>query len=635
MTESPQQPADTSRDETSRVVKSANPAAPSSETARGSDSVPVAAGPNAALPAQFGRYRIQRQLGRGAMGTVYLAVDGQLDRPVALKVARVSVTGSAKTIRRMEIEAKAAARIDHPLICKVYDFGEIEGIRFIAMQYIEGEDLKSYLKRVGRLRPPAEAVRRILQIAGALKAAHDQGVIHRDLKPENVMLNRSGAPVIMDFGLARHVSGVGNAGLTQGMILGTAAYMSPEQAAAKPEGIDHRSDLYALGVMLFEMVTGRWPFEGSAIELMGKKCILPAPSPLSLIPDLPPALAAVCLKLIAQKKEDRFNNCAEVIAALENIELEAPVSPKPIPASPTLVLENTPSFDFENEPAPILSFLETVASNSQSQSWPSVRLHSARTRRGSPSTFRWAVGIGSVICLTFLVAWLKVHNGDTPLRNNGAAGKPIVNATHGADRGKNTGARRSTSVGIPVEPDPNAARPPTESKDPSPGDATFRPVQNGSKSSPAGPRIPADAVTFQAKRFKLFTESVSWHDAKLKCREMGGQLAEVRSAAENEFLMNLAQSGDVDGVWLGATDELREGRWTWNDGSEVTYKNWSRLGKQPNNGGRSGNEHYLFMMIVRETGKWGDLPAVPVDWHAGYVCEWPVPAESRDAERGF
>ena len=250
------------------------------------------------------------------MGAVYLAQDTQLDRPVALKVARVAAAGSAKLIQRMETEAKAAARIDHPLICKVYDFGEIDGIRFIAMQYVEGEDLKSYLKRVGRQRPPEEAVRWTLQLAEALEAAHEKGIIHRDLKPENVMLNRKGEPVIMDFGLARRAVGASDAGLTQGMIVGTAAYMSPEQAVGKSAGIDHRSDLYALGVMLFEMLTGEWPFTGSAIEVLGQKSVQPAPSPRDTNRDLSPLLANVCQKLISRKKEDRYATCAELAAAL-------------------------------------------------------------------------------------------------------------------------------------------------------------------------------------------------------------------------------------------------------------------------------------------------------------------------------
>jgi formylglycine-generating enzyme required for sulfatase activity/predicted Ser/Thr protein kinase len=326
MTDSRKRSSDFSQEKMARIDKPVRPSgSPMTETSRASDSVPTGAGPFTAFPVEFGRYQVQRELGRGQMGAVYLARDTALDRLVALKVARTSSSGSARILKRMEIEAKSGAKVDHPLICKVYDAGEINGVRFIALQYVEGEDVKQYMKRNGRKRKPSEAVQMILQILRALETAHENGVIHRDLKPENVMLNKKNEPIIMDFGLARSTMGPSDAGLTQGMILGTAAYMSPEQAVGKAEGIDHRSDLYALGVMLFEMLTGEWPFTGSAIEVMGKKCVQEPPSPLMLDPKLNPQLAAVCLKMIARKKEDRYHSCGEAVASMESIDLGAPV----------------------------------------------------------------------------------------------------------------------------------------------------------------------------------------------------------------------------------------------------------------------------------------------------------------------
>ena len=322
MAESQKRRPEVSAADASREVKPASvPGSKSSDTNRAADSVPIMATSGSLIPKKFGRYRVVRELGRGQMGAVYLAHDTELDRPVALKVARVSASGSAKLLKRMEIEAKSAAKVDHPQICKVYDAGEIDGIRFIALQYVEGEDLKKYLTRLGRRREPTEAVRLIVQILRALEAAHDKDVIHRDLKPENLMLNKKNEPVIMDFGLARRAIGSSDAGLTQGMVVGTAAYMSPEQATGKAEDIDQRSDLYAVGVMLFEMLTGEWPFTGGAVEVMGKKCVLDAPSPLSLNEELSSNLAAVCQKMIAKRKEDRYANCAEAITALEGINL--------------------------------------------------------------------------------------------------------------------------------------------------------------------------------------------------------------------------------------------------------------------------------------------------------------------------
>ena len=339
--------------DTSRIAKPIRPAnSHSGETARAADSVPAPVGPFATLPTQFGRYEIRKELGRGQMGAVYLAYDVELDRLVALKVARTSASGSAKLLKRMAIEARSAAKVDHPQICKVYDAGEIDGIRFIALQYIEGEDLKQHMKRKGRKREPKEAVRLILQILCALEAAHDQGVIHRDLKPENVMLNKKKQPVIMDFGLARKTIASSDAGLTQGMIVGTAAYMSPEQATGRAEEIDHRSDIYAVGVMLFEMLTGEWPFTGGAIEVMGKKCVLEPSSPLTLNPVLNPQLATVCHKMIAKQRGDRYVTCADVVDALEAIDLESEAPPALLPeaAAPVIPRDGESSkFDFRRE----------------------------------------------------------------------------------------------------------------------------------------------------------------------------------------------------------------------------------------------------------------------------------------------
>lgn len=321
--------------------------AASRETKKPTDSVPIATGTFAALPARFGRYQVEKLLGRGMMGAVYLARDTQLDRLVALKIPRVSAAGSAKLLKRLEVEAKAAAKLHHPNICSVYDYGVLDDVHFIALQYVEGQDLKSWLKRRGRPLAPAAAIRLMTKLAGAVGEAHRQEIIHRDLKPENIMLKPDGEPVIMDFGLARRASGATDAGLTQGMIVGTALYMSPEQANGRAEGIDHRSDIYALGVMLYELLTGAWPFTGTAFEVMGQKTVQEPPTPLDVDANLPPRLAAVCHKMLARKKEDRYATCADVVAALEAINLNAP---SPSTKSP---VEEIPFDVLPQEPGPM------------------------------------------------------------------------------------------------------------------------------------------------------------------------------------------------------------------------------------------------------------------------------------------
>lgn len=294
-------------------------AAASRETNRPADSTPVVPSQFVQLPATFGRYQVEKLLGRGAMGSVYLARDTQLNRRVALKIPKVAASGSKRLLQRLQTEAQAAAQLDHPCLCKVYDAGEVNGQCFIAMQFIEGETLKSQLERHNKSIP--ESVSLILQLAEGLSEAHDLGIIHRDLKPENIMLNRRGVPVIMDFGLAKFSTLTGNAAATQaGTILGSPAYMSPEQASGNTQEIDQRSDIYALGTILFEMLTGEWPFNGSAMQILGQKSLLEPTSPLTIRPDLPPRLAHICSRMIAKECVDRYQTLAEVITDLRQFQ---------------------------------------------------------------------------------------------------------------------------------------------------------------------------------------------------------------------------------------------------------------------------------------------------------------------------
>ncbi len=275
--------------------------------------------PSSGLGAELGHYRIIRELGRGGMGVVYLARDQRLERHVAIKVLAAD---RGDTRPRLLREARAIAAIDHPNICAVYEVGETaDGQAFIVMQHLEGETLAAMLQR-GPL-PPREALVLAAQIAEALAAAHGRGIIHRDLKPQNVIVTAAGRARLLDFGLSkeqpdpvRDPGAVTRWGDTlDGVFKGTPAYMSPEQIQQRP--IDGRSDLFALGVMLFECLTGHPAFAGATTgELFGQILYVHPPPVSSLRPELTERHDELCCRLLAKDPADRFQSADEVIGAL-------------------------------------------------------------------------------------------------------------------------------------------------------------------------------------------------------------------------------------------------------------------------------------------------------------------------------
>jgi serine/threonine protein kinase len=254
----------------------------------------------------FGRYRILKTLGEGAMGSVYLAHDTQLDRKVALKIPKFDIRSESKHIDRFLREARSAATLSHPNICPVFDVGEIDGTHFMTMAHIQGHTLQEFVnpEKPQRDRNVANVVRRI---ALALHEAHINGLVHRDVKPGNVMVDQRNEPIIMDFGLARPMDETDDARLTRdGAILGSPAYMSPEQIEGRIEKIGPHSDLYSLGVILYELLTSKLPFEGSVASIIGQILSKEPESPQKHRPDMSPRLAHICLKAIAKKPQDRY-----------------------------------------------------------------------------------------------------------------------------------------------------------------------------------------------------------------------------------------------------------------------------------------------------------------------------------------
>ena len=266
------------------------------------------------LPDSFGRYRVERELGSGAMGSVYLARDTELDRKVALKVPKFD-DDEAEMMERFYREARTAAKIHHRNICPVHDVGEIGGIRYISMAYIEGRLLSDYISTDKR-QSEREIALLVRKMALALAEAHEQGVIHRDLKPANVMVDHHGEPVIMDFGLARQID-TQQSRLTQtGTIMGTPIYMSPEQVDGDMQLIGPVSDVYSLGIIFYELLAGRPPFQGSLTVVLAQIVTKEPDPPSKYRPDLDPRLEAICLKMMAKQIPDRYQSMSEAAEAL-------------------------------------------------------------------------------------------------------------------------------------------------------------------------------------------------------------------------------------------------------------------------------------------------------------------------------
>jgi class 3 adenylate cyclase len=264
---------------------------------------------------QVGRYRILRELGRGGMGRVYLAHDPQVDRPVALKVPTFGPE-HGEALERFYREARTAGRLQNPNICPVFDVGEADGVHYLCMAYIEGEPLSRHVNDYAQ-RPPRDAAALVHTLALALHEAHQKGIIHRDLKPANVMINQRGEPIVMDFGLAREVRSASALQTEQGVVFGTPAYMAPEQARGDVAAIGPGSDVYSLGVVLYELLVGDVPFGGPTMDVLIRHVRDEPPRPSLLRPDLDAHIEAICLKALAKEPSRRFLCMGEFAHALE------------------------------------------------------------------------------------------------------------------------------------------------------------------------------------------------------------------------------------------------------------------------------------------------------------------------------
>lgn len=319
-----------------------------------SRSAPAAHGPPAGVPATIGGYKIVKELGRGAMGAVYLAKQASLDRDVALKTIQAQYADNPTFIARFTREAYAAAQLTHHNVVQIYDLGQDGGTNYFSMEFVRGQSLDDLVRKEGKLDPEV-AVGYILQAARGLQYAHDHGMVHRDVKPANMMINDNGIVKVADLGLVKTPAAAeaeaaaeakesqspsdrsaslaaATANVTlNNVAMGTPAYMAPEQAA-NAAGVDHRADIYSLGCSLYVLLTGRPPFEGkTALEVITKHKTEPIVRPEAIVKRVPAKLSEICLKMVAKRPEDRYANLGETIKDLEaflGIQASGSFSPK-------------------------------------------------------------------------------------------------------------------------------------------------------------------------------------------------------------------------------------------------------------------------------------------------------------------
>jgi serine/threonine-protein kinase len=357
------------------------------------------AGPNAGPPLAsdltgktLGDFHILRRLGEGGMGQVYLSEQRSLKRPIALKILKADLASSPTALKRFKAEAEAVARATHPNIVQVYAIGDADGLHYMALEYVDGLNLRDYLSKKGP--PPlALALSIMRQGAAALQRAAELGIIHRDIKPENILLTRKGAVKIADFGLSRCLEGdVKTVNLTQsGVTMGTPLYMSPEQVEGKP--LDPRTDIYSFGVTCYHMLAGHPPFRGETAFEVALQHVQGEAEPLNQVrPDLPPELAGIVHRMTAKRPEDRYQTGRELIKDLNRLRdtLSGSLSSSAIHAAlgPSITGVITPIHNLTVTSHPVLP---TSPASVPVAHWPLVR--------------NWLIAFSLVVALAAGVLW--------------------------------------------------------------------------------------------------------------------------------------------------------------------------------------------------------------------------------------
>lgn len=361
-----------------------------------------------------GPYRILQRLGQGGMATVYQAYHAALDRHVAIKVLHPAFNEDPQFLERFKREARLVARLEHPNIVPIYDFSEHEGQPYLVMKFIEGETLKSCMTRIQLNRENTTTI--VVAVGGALDYAHEQGILHRDVKPSNILLGRDGRIYLADFGLAR-IAEAGASTLSGDMLMGTPQYISPEQASGV-KNLNERTDIYSFGIVLYEMVVGRVPFNADTpFSIIHDHIYTPLPLPRDVNPNVSVAMQQVLLKALAKNPEDRYSSAEEMVKACLDV-----LQPKP----GTVTIESAP-----NQKGKELSQKHPLAKSPVSE-------QATKAKEGFRLPFqrRWIWVILGLIIMCFSLTLML-----------GIAGRPGIRALFADDQ-----PGRATEQELPQEP---------------------------------------------------------------------------------------------------------------------------------------------------------------------------------------
>jgi tRNA A-37 threonylcarbamoyl transferase component Bud32 len=500
-----------------------------------------------------GSYRIVEKIGEGGMGAVYRAVDEMLEREVAIKAIRPELARDPEIVERFRAEAKILARVSHPAIATIYSFFHDGGELFLAMEYVRGRTLSAVLAAEGAL-PWRRAVPLLSTALEGIEQAHRAGIIHRDLKPDNLMFTEAGALKVMDFGIAR-VPGSNHLTRT-GLLIGTLRYVAPEQI--RGEEVDRRTDLYALGVVLYQMLTGRVPFEGPTDFAILKAQIEDPPAPpRSLVPAIPEELERIVLKALEKSPDARFQTAGELrtaLAALGPLPLE-----KPDEELPTMVLPPRPAAAV---PAASVETIETdrprLPATPQILAAPPVPGTSYRPV-GKTGWKLTAIAAGLVLAVVAGALLLGEHRGAAPVESTQRIAAPIPAAAKSAPAQPETTLAATAPVPLtsqpprpvpaperreiprPARPEPVVAEPVPEQ--PPPAAAEPAPAQEAPAEPAAGepskelPRLAGELVETSEKLGEIYNDFLS------KKEDGGAELTEADSQLKEE-IEALAEEAD-------------------------------------------------------------------------------------------